>query len=120
MRTERKYIVPIAPSDIDDERTAVLADEQLAWLTIFTIAAGARSIDLELSASVVATASPKEKFKIKGVYTGSDWDYGIESQGGDSQVELQITSGGAVQYKSPEYDGYTSGKFQYRAITTSV
>lgn len=99
------------------------ADNQAAAANVTGFAfanADVRSFDAEVDVFVDATVDKFERFKLKGLQTGSDWFLYIESGGNDSGVEFTITTAGQVQYTGDLYAGFSSMTISFRALTTSV
>jgi len=59
-----------------------------------------------------------EEYEVKGINTGSDFDISLESVGGDTGVELSITTGGQVQYTSSALT--SGGLITFRAKVNSI
>jgi hypothetical protein len=73
-------------------------------------------VDLYLSVQVIATTNYYSNYQIRAVFKQSYWDF-VTSYVGDAILTFNITSSGQVQYKTPNFDGFVSCIFKYRAIT---
>jgi len=117
----KSYVDNFSPSGDINETDAVLLNDQSSFtdVTGFSFSnATVRSFSALASVSIDATTDYYEEFEIRGIQTNTDWDITISSIG-NSLVNLQITSLGQMQYTSPDYTGFTSGKITFRAITTT-
>jgi len=79
---------------------------------------GSNSFICTLSVALVATASKYAVYSLYGVYDGSTWIMSQEYSGQDTGLVFSITSGGQVQYTSPNSAGFVSNTLRFRAITT--
>jgi hypothetical protein len=64
---------------------------------------------------VDATADLFESYELIGTKKSADWDLSQECSGDDTGVVFSITSGGQVQYTSPNFSGFVSLNMDFRA-----
>ena len=120
----RKFNPFISDGDIE-EKSFSMANNQssAANITDFVFAnAIVRSFTAHCSLFVDATADYAESFDIIGIRNGTSWDVSISKIGADSGIELSINSTGSagqLQYTSPDFPGFVSATFKFRAVTTS-
>ena len=71
---------------------------------------------------VLATTNYYQQYILNGVYAidSSTWYLTTSSTGNDSGVEFSITSAGQIQYISPNFAGFTSLGFVFKATTIAV
>jgi hypothetical protein len=71
--------------------------------------------EVNITASVNATTNLVQLFKLFGVVSGTgSWNINvIEPVGDQTGITFNITSGGQVQYSSPNYSGFTSLTFSW-------
>ncbi len=102
--------------------SATLADSQAvaANITGLAFASTVRSFEAQVAVFIDAGADVYEEFTIKGINKDSAWDISVISVGDESDVTLDITSGGQVTYTSGTYAGFISGVFKFRALTTTA
>lgn len=79
-----------------------------------------RSAIIVYSIEISATTSLFEEGELFLIQKGSDWFISRRSNGDDSLVDFDVSASGQVQYKSPNYTGFSSAKINFRAITTEV
>lgn len=78
------------------------------------------SFVVEMTVDVVATTSANETFELKGINTSGGWSLTSVSYGDVTNVAFSITGGGQVQYISPNYAGFISLTFKFRALTVGA
>ncbi len=68
---------------------------------------------------VITTASTNyyQHFHIKGVFKGTSWQIDKQYVGDNSGVDFSITNSGQLQYTSPNFSGFSSLVFKYKATT---
>ena len=68
---------------------------------------------------VVTTASPNyyQNFHIKGIFKNTSWQIDKQYVGDNSGVDFSITNSGQLQYTSPNFSGFSSLVFKYKATT---
>jgi hypothetical protein len=74
--------------------------------------------DCYLSAKLTATTNLYVNFHIRGVNKNSNWEIVKTYVGDDTGIEFHITDFGQIQYTTPNYSGYTSLTFKWRALVT--
>ena len=72
--------------------------------------------DCYLTARVVATTNLYTHFHIRGVNKGTDWEIIKTYVGDDTGIEFYITTGGQLQYTTPNISGFVSCTFKARAL----
>jgi hypothetical protein len=72
--------------------------------------------DCYLTARVVATTNLYTHFHIRGVNKGTDWEIIKTYVGNDTGIEFYITTGGQLQYTTPNISGFVSCTFKARAL----
>lgn len=122
--TKGFYAIPAVGSAGDIQETSFAMSNNVsspANITGFAFAnAVVRSFEAQVSVAISATSSKFEVFKLSGIQISSNWNMSIVSTGDDSGVVFSITSAGAIQYTSANTSGFTAGKINFRAQTTSV
>jgi hypothetical protein len=73
-------------------------------------------VDLYISIRILATTNIYSNYHIRAVNKEDSWEI-ISSYVGDQSVNFTITNGGQIQYTMPNYPGFISGVFKYKAIT---
>ena len=72
--------------------------------------------DCYLTARVVATTNLYTHFHIRGVNKGTSWEIIKTYVGDDTGIEFYITTGGQLQYTTPNISGFVSCIFKARAL----
>lgn len=72
--------------------------------------------DCYLTARVVATTNLYTNFHIRGVNKGTAWEIIKTYVGDDTGIEFYITTGGQLQYTTPNISGFVSCIFKARAL----
>jgi hypothetical protein len=73
--------------------------------------------DVYLSAKLLSTSGHMySNYHIRGVNKDSTWQI-VSAYVGDSIVDFSITSSGQIQYTTPNYSGFQSLVFKFKAIT---
>lgn len=109
-------------SDINDTAFS-LTNNQAAAANVTGLAfsnAAVRGAKIEYSITINATVGLFEKGELQIVQNATGWLINRESVGSDSQVNLTVTNSGQIQYTTPDYTGFVSGKIQFRAITNAI
>jgi len=79
-----------------------------------------RSFVTYVTVEVVATTSYYSLYTLQGVYNGSAWYFTSSYIGDNPSITFTITSGGQVQYTTPNYTGFTSATLKCRATTMDI
>lgn len=74
--------------------------------------------DLYLTANLVATNNLYTNFHIRGINKGNEWEIVKTYVGSDTGIEFNITNFGQLQYTTPNYNGFVSLTFRWRALVT--
>lgn len=74
---------------------------------------GFRAFKSQVEVEIDATANVYEHLVIEGIWNGSNWDLTIDSIG-DSGVSFDMTNAGQLQYNSPNFAGFNSGKVSFK------
>jgi hypothetical protein len=74
--------------------------------------------DLYLTAKVVAATNLYVNFHIRGINKQSSWEIVKTYVGSDTGIEFNITDFGQLQYTTPNYGGFVSIVFKWRALVT--
>lgn len=72
--------------------------------------------DVYLAARLIATNPLYTNFHIRGVNKNGSWEIIKSYVGDDTGIEFFITSGGQLQYTTPNYTGFSSLVFKTRAF----
>jgi hypothetical protein len=72
--------------------------------------------DCYLTARIVATTNLYTHFHIRGVNKGTSWEIIKTYVGDDTGIEFYITTGGQLQYTTPNISGFISCIFKARAL----
>ncbi|NBP00266.1 MAG: hypothetical protein EBU90_09110 [Proteobacteria bacterium] len=73
--------------------------------------------DVYLAARLQATTSMYTNFHIRGVNKNGSWELVKSYVGSDTGIEFTINNSGQVQYTTPNFAGFTSLQFKWRALT---
>lgn len=82
--------------------------------------AAIRSAWVYYSIIVSASSTSYEAGTLQLVQNGAGWYMSQNYVGLDSGITISVTTGGQLQYTSPNYSGFSSGKIQFRALVTPV
>lgn len=89
----------------------------MADVTGFAFAnASVKGFKAFVNVQVDATSDLFETFELLGVQKAAGWELAISSTGDDSQVVMDITSAGQIQYTSGNYAGFVSLTITFRAF----
>jgi hypothetical protein len=89
----------------------------MADVTGFAFAnASVKGFKAYVNVQVDATSDLFETFELLGVQKAAGWELAISSTGDDSQVVMDITSAGQIQYTSGNYAGFVSLTITFRAF----
>jgi hypothetical protein len=72
--------------------------------------------DCYISVRVAASSNLYTNFHVRGVNKSSSWEIIKTYVGDDTGIEFNITEYGQIQYTTPNYDGFTSLVFKWRAF----
>jgi hypothetical protein len=72
--------------------------------------------DVYLAARLTATTNLYTNFHIRGVNKNDSWEIVKSYVGDDTGIEFYITSGGRLQYTTPNFPGFSSLVFKTRAF----
>lgn len=115
------FIAP-SPGDLTED-SDVVANNQSSALDVVGFSfnnASIRSFKAIASVTIDATSDLYEQFELNGLQKSGVWELVQTSIGDTSGVTLSITNTGQIQYTSPTYPGYVSGKISFRAMVTVV
>lgn len=85
-------------------------------ITGLTFDSSVWGVDLYISIRILATTNIYSNYHIRAVNKEDSWEI-ISSYIGDQSVNFTITNGGQIQYTMPNYPGFISAVFKYKAIT---
>jgi hypothetical protein len=71
--------------------------------------------DLYLVARIVATTNLYVNFHIRGINKGAEWEIVKSYVGDDTGIQFHIDSNSQIQYTCPDYSGFVSMTFKWRA-----
>jgi len=74
--------------------------------------------DIYLSAILIASNNLYVNFHIRGINKSSSWEIVKTYVGDDTGIQFHITDFGQLQYTTPDYNGFVSLTFKWRALTT--
>ena len=115
-------LVTITTGDIP-QTSFVIANNQSAPANVTGLAFANGSIEsAEVQYSIVinATTSLYESGFIHLIQQSGTWSIAQMANFDNTNVIFSVTNAGQVQYTSPSYTGYSSGKMQFRALITNV
>lgn len=72
--------------------------------------------DLYISIRILADNDLYSNYHIRGVNKQGTWEL-VSSYVGDQTINFTITNGGQIQYTTPNYPGFISAVFKYKAVT---
>lgn len=72
--------------------------------------------DIYLACRITASNNLYTNFHLRGVNKSGNWEIIKTYVGDDTGIEFSITSSGQLQYTTPNYNGFTSGVFRWRAF----
>jgi hypothetical protein len=72
--------------------------------------------DIYLCAKIVASSNLYTNFHIRGVNKNGSWEIIKTYVGDDTGIQFHITDFGQLQYITPDFSGFTSCQFKYRAF----
>jgi len=75
-------------------------------------------VDIYLSAILTATTNLYVNFHIRGVNKASSWEIVKTYVGDDTGIQFDITPLGQLRYTTPNYGGFVSLLFKWRALVT--
>lgn len=116
-------LVPQQLSGDLNEVSFSLANNQAVFVDVTGVSfnnANTRSIEIQYSIVIDATADLYESGKIMAVQRGADYEITHQVNGDNSLIVLDIDTSGQLQYKSASYAGFVSATIKVRAVTTSV
>lgn len=87
-----------------------------ATLTNMSFDSSVWGSDIYLAARVSATTPLYSNFHIRAVNKNTGWELVKSYVGDDTGIDFTMTTGGQVQYTSPNYPGFTSLIFKWRAL----
>lgn len=79
-----------------------------------------RSFTANVAISLIATSNSYENVTLNAIQRSADWQMVAQSAGDISGVVFSITTGGQIQYTSPNSTGFVSNTIKFRASTVSV
>jgi hypothetical protein len=115
--------VPLSSVGDMDEATFSVANSIAVATSITGLVfsnAATRSAKVIYSLFINATSALYETGELNLIQKAASWDIAQSFSGDDSGVTFSITSAGQVQYTSSTYPGFTSGKLEFRSITTTT
>ena len=74
--------------------------------------------DCYLSAKLTATSNLYVNFHIRGINKETSWEIVKTYVGNDTGIQFNITEFGQLQYTTPNYTGFASLVFRWRALVT--
>lgn len=124
MLVKKKFIEDLndLPGDLS-EVSFSLANNQASFANVTGVAfdnGSVRSVEIQYSIFIDATADVFESGKIMAVQRGSEWTISRQINGDNSQITLDIDASGQLQYKGTSFTGFVSGTIKVRALTTSI
>lgn len=72
--------------------------------------------DIYLCAKISASANLYTNFHIRGINKNDSWEIIKTYVGNDTGIQFHITDFGQLQYTTPDFSGFTSVQFKYRAF----
>ena len=72
-----------------------------------------RCVTVTLTATVTATTNLAETFVLEAVQIEGGWDLYVSSYGDTTNITFSVTSGGQVQYTTPNFPGFVNCIFRY-------
>ena len=109
-----------SPYDMFSIRSFNASNNQTTFANITNLQfdSSVTGFDCYLSAKLTATTNLYVNFHIRGVNKNSNWEIVKTYVGDDTGIEFHITDFGQIQYTTPNYSGYTSLTFKWRALVT--
>jgi hypothetical protein len=109
-----------SPYDMFSIRTFNASNNQTSFANITGLQfdSSVTGFDCYLSAKLTASTNLYVNFHIRGVNKNTLWEIVKTYVGDDTGIQFQITEFGQIQYTTPNYSGYSSLIFKWRALTT--
>ena len=109
-----------SPHDMFSIRNFSAANNQSAFVNItgLILDSSVLGFDCYLSAKLIATTNLYVNFHIRGVNKDSTWEIVKTYVGDDTGIQFNITDFGQIQYTTPNYPGFVSLTFRWRALVT--
>lgn len=82
--------------------------------------ASVRSAKVDYSIMIDSDTDLFEEGTLRLVFNGSSWRIARNSMGDNSQIDFDVTASGQVQYLSPNFTNFVSGKLNFRATVTQI
>jgi len=86
-------------------------------ITSALIPSTAYGAEIYISTRVLATTNVYSNYHLRVVNQQTSWDLTESYIGGDSGINFSITSGGQIQYTSPDFPGFTSLTMKFMIIS---
>jgi hypothetical protein len=109
--------------DIYSQLTTSISNNQASAANVTNLVfnpSNTRSFVAYVTVEVVATTSYYSLYTLQGVYNGTTWYFTSSYIGDNPSITFTITSGGQVQYTTPNYSGFTSATVKCRATTMDI
>lgn len=109
-----------SPYDMFSVRSFNAANNQTTFTNITGLVFDSNvwGFDLYLTARIVANTNLYVNFHIRGINKSNSWEIIKTYVGSDSGIEFHITDFGQLQYTTPNYGGFSSIVFKWRALVT--
>jgi hypothetical protein len=109
-----------SPYDMFSIRTFNAANNQSSFVNITGLIfdSSVCGFDCYLTAKLVSVSNLYVNFHIRGVNKDSSWEIVKTYVGDDTGIQFHITEFGQIQYTTPNYTGFTSLVFRWRALVT--
>ncbi len=95
------------------------ANNQITFVDItgLSFSSNVWGFDVWMSVRINATTPLYSNFLLRGVNKNSSWELGETYIGDDTGLQFNITSAGQIQYTSPNFPGFVSLIFRFKAQT---
>jgi hypothetical protein len=116
-------ITPFQLSGDIAQTSFTIANSQSAAANVTGLAFSNSSVEsaqIQYSIVINATTSLYESGTIDIIQNSTGWNIAQEANFDNTNVIFSVTTSGQVQYTSPTYAGYSSGKMRFRALVTNV
>ena len=109
-----------SPYDMFSIRTFTAANNQNTFTNITGLIFDSNvwGFDCYITAKVVTTINLYVNFHIRGINKQTSWEIIKTYVGDDTGIEFSITDYGQIQYTTPNYSGFSSLTFKWRALVT--
>jgi hypothetical protein len=109
-----------SPYDMFSIRTFNASNNQVSFsnITGLLFDSSITGFDCYLSAKLTASTNLYVNFHLRGVNKNSMWEIVKTYVGDDTGIQFNITEFGQIQYTTPNYSGYSSLVFKWRALVT--